>query len=110
VSSIPIKELNIMEMEFLSALEYNIHIQHQTYLNWTEQCQLWWNRHNQPLITISKKRPLDNNIIEFTHKKRHLLEDRYSMYYTPPICKPILSWSSSCSTTNHQQLPHNNFN
>ncbi|ORZ13034.1 cyclin-domain-containing protein [Absidia repens] len=41
VSSIPISELNIMEMEFLSALHYNIHLPHDQYFQWVGQCQQW---------------------------------------------------------------------
>ncbi|KAI7860228.1 cyclin-domain-containing protein, partial [Circinella umbellata] len=41
VSSIPVRELNIMEMEFLSALNYNIYIHHQKFSAWVSQCQHW---------------------------------------------------------------------
>ncbi|KAI8143622.1 cyclin-domain-containing protein [Fennellomyces sp. T-0311] len=41
VSSIPVRELNIMEMEFLSALNYNIYIHHQQFFAWVTQCQHW---------------------------------------------------------------------
>ncbi|KAF7723554.1 hypothetical protein EC973_001843 [Apophysomyces ossiformis] len=42
VSSIPVNELNIMEMEFLSALQYNIHIPDQQFFIWVSQCQQWF--------------------------------------------------------------------
>ncbi|ORY99736.1 cyclin-domain-containing protein, partial [Absidia repens] len=41
VSSIPVSELNIMEMEFLSALHYNIHLPYDQYFQWVGQCQQW---------------------------------------------------------------------
>ncbi|ORX56960.1 hypothetical protein DM01DRAFT_1271828, partial [Hesseltinella vesiculosa] len=39
VSSIPINELNIMEMEFLCALEYNLHLPHDQFQQWQTTCQ-----------------------------------------------------------------------
>ncbi|OAD81343.1 cyclin, partial [Phycomyces blakesleeanus NRRL 1555(-)] len=34
VSHIPVHELNIMEVEFLSALNYRIHVPHQQFFSW----------------------------------------------------------------------------
>ncbi|CAO3636149.1 unnamed protein product [Cunninghamella blakesleeana] len=41
VSNIPVLELNIMEMEFLSALQYNIHIPYDQFFKWILQCHPW---------------------------------------------------------------------
>ncbi|KAG0172667.1 hypothetical protein DFQ29_008278 [Apophysomyces sp. BC1021] len=35
VSSIPVHELNIMEMEFLSALNYRIYVRHAQFFSWS---------------------------------------------------------------------------
>ncbi|CAO3624786.1 unnamed protein product, partial [Mucor fragilis] len=41
VSSVPLNELNIMEMEFLSALHYKTCIHQAQFFSWTAQCQQW---------------------------------------------------------------------
>ncbi|KAI7866736.1 cyclin-domain-containing protein, partial [Spinellus fusiger] len=41
VSNIPVHELNIMEVEFLAALNYRIHVHHLQFFSWAEQCQQW---------------------------------------------------------------------
>ncbi|KAI9299482.1 cyclin-domain-containing protein, partial [Cunninghamella echinulata] len=41
VSNIPVLELNIMEMEFLSALQYNIHVPYDQFFKWVLQCHSW---------------------------------------------------------------------
>jgi hypothetical protein len=123
VSNISVHELNIMEMEFLSALDYNIHIPHTLYFMWTTQCQQWWSNTQlmQPIIvntppvqpttttTTSLKRSFEYTSNDNYHKKRcnHTVEpvtppsiDYYPNYYpinTQNVCKPILSWSSSVS-------------
>ncbi|KAI9474058.1 MAG: cyclin-domain-containing protein [Benjaminiella poitrasii] len=77
VSSIPVVELNIMEIEFLSALDYNIHTSETTYFAWTVQCQSLWSNHslmnvynntttiatqyNSSSNTINLKRKYDDN-------------------------------------------------
>ncbi|KAI9323159.1 cyclin-domain-containing protein, partial [Dichotomocladium elegans] len=42
VSNIPVRELNIMEMEFLSALNYNIYLHHTQFFAWVAQCHHQW--------------------------------------------------------------------
>lgn len=37
----PLNELNIMEMEFLSALHYKTCIHQAQFFSWTAQCQQW---------------------------------------------------------------------
>ncbi|CDS09411.1 hypothetical protein LRAMOSA10771 [Lichtheimia ramosa] len=55
VSGIPVRELNIMEVEFLSALNYNIYISHHKYFAWANQCQQHYTsiqshqQHNRPI-------------------------------------------------------------
>ncbi|KAI8138466.1 hypothetical protein BJV82DRAFT_523424 [Fennellomyces sp. T-0311] len=39
VSSIPLHELNLMEAEFMSALQYNMHVHRDLFFTWTMQCQ-----------------------------------------------------------------------
>ncbi|KAI9361074.1 cyclin-domain-containing protein, partial [Pilaira anomala] len=39
VSSVPLHELNIMEMEFLSALQYRTCVHHLQFFSWSSQCQ-----------------------------------------------------------------------
>lgn len=102
MSSIPVKELNIMEMEFLNALNYNIHVPYQVYLNWAEQCQLKYTQ-----SSVKRKYHLIEKNTTSNNKKRHYYHDYSTMYYTtaaPPICKPILSWSSS--SINNQSYYH----
>lgn len=41
VSSVPLNELNIMEMEFLSALHYKTCIHQVQFFSWAAQCQQW---------------------------------------------------------------------
>ncbi|KAF7725106.1 hypothetical protein EC973_000432 [Apophysomyces ossiformis] len=41
VSSIPVHELNIMEVEFLSALNYRIYVRQGPFFAWVMQCQQW---------------------------------------------------------------------
>ncbi|KAG2229115.1 hypothetical protein BDF21DRAFT_416549 [Thamnidium elegans] len=97
VSSIPISELNIMEMEFLSALNFTIHISQTQFYDWIYKCQQWWNLLSSiPTMTSTntinyqpQKRNCD--FIEEGQKKKFLSIDYYSNV------KPILSWSSSVS-------------
>ncbi|KAI8888398.1 hypothetical protein K501DRAFT_240775 [Backusella circina FSU 941] len=114
VSSIPVTELNIMEMEFLSALNYSIHIPHHKFFQWTLQCQQWWTPFTQqqqqqptnfsfePTTTTSTplKRSHEDDIVP-PSKKRSSFEfpptPPNSWAAHPSICKPILSWSSSVS-------------
>ncbi|GAN11836.1 hypothetical protein MAM1_1073d11447 [Mucor ambiguus] len=123
VSSIPVNELNIMEMEFLSALNYNIHIPQKQFFAWTSTCQQWWTNSTlmmpmspatppPPPVVIPMMQPLKRTheyIDEYSTqatKKRYMVDQApaptqiYSYNYpTPPpnVCKPILSWSSSVS-------------
>lgn len=86
VSGIPVKELNIMEIEFLSALDFNICISQTQFYQWTIQCQQLW---TPPPITI--KRSYDDEVYQ-PYKK------------TRSICKPILSWSSSVSALTSSRI------
>lgn len=45
------QELNIMEVEFLSALDYNIYTHHQQFFAWVAQCQQYWQQQQQPAAT-----------------------------------------------------------
>lgn len=98
-----------MEMEFLSALNYNIYVKYENFKIWTDQCEAWWAKYSQPLPllnnTTSKKRPSSSSLdYHYTPKKRHIIEEAYY---------PILSWSSSLSAISiaNQQfsLPHNKY-
>lgn len=99
VSSIPIRELNIMEMEFLSALNFTIHISQTQFYDWIYKCQQWWTLLSSiptapTATTITSCQPQKRNcdFIEEGQKKRFLSSiDYYSNV------KPILSWSSSVS-------------
>lgn len=112
-----------MEMEFLSALNYNIHIPQKQFFAWTSTCQQWWTNSTlmmpmspatppPPPVVIPMMQPLKRTheyIDEYstqTTKKRYMADQApaptqiYSYNYpTPPlnVCKPILSWSSSVS-------------
>ncbi|KAG2212387.1 hypothetical protein INT47_001748 [Mucor saturninus] len=94
VSSIPVNELNIMEMEFLSALNYTIHIPHAVYFEWRNTCQGWWNHLSlclTPLVLVpSQKR---SSLWEETSVQKKFFP---SVDYYIDV-KPILSWSSSVS-------------
>ncbi|KAG0743069.1 hypothetical protein G6F26_005197 [Rhizopus arrhizus] len=41
VSGVPVHELNIMEMEFLSALQYRTYVHHLQFYSWIKQCNQW---------------------------------------------------------------------
>ncbi|CAO3701028.1 unnamed protein product [Rhizopus stolonifer] len=41
VSGVPVYELNIMEMEFLSALQYRTYVHHLQFFSWINQCNYW---------------------------------------------------------------------
>ncbi|ORX60699.1 hypothetical protein DM01DRAFT_242316, partial [Hesseltinella vesiculosa] len=55
VSGIPTQELNRMEMEYLSALDFQIHVQCLRFCTWVTQCQKWIQHIKMPL-TLSLKR------------------------------------------------------
>ncbi|KAI8365260.1 cyclin-domain-containing protein [Radiomyces spectabilis] len=57
VSHIPVTELNIMEMEFLSALNYSIYISNQQFFAWSNQCQQWYTSAQQTAL-IMHQRPI----------------------------------------------------
>ncbi|KAI7907620.1 cyclin-domain-containing protein [Cokeromyces recurvatus] len=125
VSKIPVHELNIMEIEFLSALDYNLHTSDTMYYAWILQCQTIWSdslMHSikqEPYLFVdqnnsSMKRKLiqheqqeDYHTTLYQNKKKKnsmtttpttLQQQPLYSYPTPPstiICKPILSWSSS---------------
>ncbi|KAI8328152.1 cyclin-domain-containing protein [Chlamydoabsidia padenii] len=107
VSSIPTTELNIMEMEFLSALHYNIHVPDDQYFQWVGQCQQWMIMqplcHQQQYVST----PSFVSTIHRTYREQEEDNHNKKMPYTPPesfqpipcyddyFCRPILSWSSS---------------
>lgn len=68
-----------MEIEFLSALDYNICIQPSQFNQWIMQCQYLFSHTRH----ITKRR---RDEIEEEKKRR-------------VVCKPILSWSSSVSAS-----------
>ncbi|ORZ17857.1 cyclin-domain-containing protein, partial [Absidia repens] len=41
VSGIPVRELNIMEIEYLTALNYKLHVHCVRFGSWANQCQQW---------------------------------------------------------------------
>ncbi|KAI9280704.1 cyclin-domain-containing protein [Sporodiniella umbellata] len=87
VSGIPIKELNIMEKEFLSALDYNICISPTDFHAWADQCQHLWLPPPSP-----PKRALGYDDENMGYKKAR------------SMCKPILSWSSSVSALTSSRI------
>lgn len=103
VSSIPVNELNIMEMEFLSALNYTIHIPHLEFFEWSDTCQQWWNilspalylatPLSTPPLVQAQKRSCDALDDSTTNHRKKFFP---SMDYYIDV-KPILSWSSSVS-------------
>ncbi|KAI7896547.1 cyclin-domain-containing protein [Mucor mucedo] len=89
VSSVPLHELNIMEMEFLSALQYRTCVHHVQFFSWTSQCQHWMSQLTARALFIStppsrrmNKRSADHFMVDKTSKKA---------YYS----HSVLSWSSS---------------
>ncbi|KAI8986516.1 cyclin-domain-containing protein [Pilobolus umbonatus] len=59
VSSVPLSELNIMEIEFLSALNYRIYIHPSHFFSWISQCQQWLTQlMSATLLTPSLMRPV----------------------------------------------------
>lgn len=98
VSSIPVNELNIMEMEFLSALNYTIHIPHSVYFDWSQTCQVWWDALSvcltppQQLVPSQKRSSCE--VDDGAQRKKPFFPSMDSYYID---VKPILSWSSSVS-------------
>ncbi|KAI8339577.1 cyclin-domain-containing protein, partial [Chlamydoabsidia padenii] len=41
VSGIPLRELNWMEMEYLDALDYSLHVHCFRFCSWVRQCECW---------------------------------------------------------------------
>ncbi|SAL95746.1 hypothetical protein [Absidia glauca] len=42
VSGIPLRELNVMEMKYLDALDYNLHVHCLRFCSWVHQCDNWF--------------------------------------------------------------------
>ncbi|KAI8351801.1 cyclin-domain-containing protein [Choanephora cucurbitarum] len=123
VSSIPVNELNIMEMEFLSALNYTIHLPQDDFYAWVNQCQHWWNRPHlksqndfaaaaaatATAMMVAAAAAAAAAAVNHTpiiqqpppppiRMKRSFEEEQphYKKRFTDyNVCKPILSWSSS---------------
>ncbi|CAO3697667.1 unnamed protein product [Rhizopus stolonifer] len=56
VSGIPVYELNLMEMEFLSALQYRTYVHHLQFYSWINQCNHWLTRRSLVQKPLRKKR------------------------------------------------------
>ncbi|KAI9251568.1 cyclin-domain-containing protein [Sporodiniella umbellata] len=85
VSGISVQELNIMEMEFLSELDFNLCISEKQFNKWVMQCQ-----HLLVFVlnrSIKRMYPPSDTPVQAYKKMRSI----------DTICKPILSWSSSVS-------------
>ncbi|KAI9361979.1 hypothetical protein BD770DRAFT_470655 [Pilaira anomala] len=91
VSSIPVNQLNIMEIEFLSALNYTIHITQSQFFDWVQKCQQWWNLLSIPALLPIQPQKRHCDYIDDNYPKKKFSIDYYSNV------KPILSWSSSVS-------------
>ncbi|GAA5817006.1 hypothetical protein MFLAVUS_010541 [Mucor flavus] len=87
VSSVPLHELNIMEMEFLSALQYRTCVHHIQFFSWSSQCQHWMSQLMArpvlmtPIVRLNK-RSADHFLVDPKTKKK--------LYQ-----HSVLSWSSS---------------
>lgn len=119
-----------MEMEFLSALNYSIHMPHTAFFSWKNHCQEWYNRlqmipspmiepvHIVPPLQQQQKRSYDQveqasqiQQQQPVYKKKFFSIDQ--LYYPTAtsnniVCKPILSWSSSVSALSSSKYNHNN--
>ncbi|KAI8645867.1 cyclin-domain-containing protein [Parasitella parasitica] len=84
VSSVPLVELNIMEMEFLSALNYKTFVRQSQFFSWAAQCQQWMSE-----LKLAKQ----------MHRKLH--EKKRSANYHPYSMK-----SSFVCYQNQQQHLH----
>ncbi|CAO3634511.1 unnamed protein product [Mucor hiemalis] len=132
VSSIPINELNIMEMEFLSALNYSIYMPHTAFYTWKNDCQEWYRRLQmipspmiEPVHIISPRKRSYDNLEELQQQQQQQQQPVYKkkffsidqLYYPTTttttnniVCKPILSWSSSVSALSSSKYHnHNSF-
>lgn len=78
VSNIPVSELNIMEIEFLSALDYNVFVSEEQYLAWMSECDR--------LIAMDSRR-------------------KYRPMKTPSVGKPSIRSSSSTGGLGKSTLP-----
>ncbi|RUS12669.1 hypothetical protein BC937DRAFT_87287 [Endogone sp. FLAS-F59071] len=47
VSNLPVQELNIMEIEYLTALNYELFVSEQEYLHWLKECETYVARQGQ---------------------------------------------------------------
>ncbi|KAI9269204.1 cyclin-domain-containing protein [Phascolomyces articulosus] len=103
VSSIPVRELNIMEMEFLSALNYNIYIHHQQFFAWVTQCQHWVSlmteQHHRPI-----KMPARLSIKSLSSSTTSIYPTCLSTSTSLPTILPSSSSSSSSNTTTPSTL------
>lgn len=105
VSSIPLHELNIMEMEFLSALHYKTCVHQSQFFSWTSQCQHWMsqliNRSTTPtplMTTLQPSKPTKRSADHFSVDTTSHCKKRVSghhPYYNNQNGSSVLSWSSS---------------
>ncbi|KAI8062530.1 cyclin-domain-containing protein [Gongronella butleri] len=97
VSSIPSVELNIMEMEFLSALEYNVHLSMDQFYHWVQSCQQWMipTLLHHRTIKLPSKPSASTSMTTRSQQQTHR--------HTPPahaMAPPLLPPTPSASTPN----------
>ncbi|KAI8334075.1 hypothetical protein EDC96DRAFT_17205 [Choanephora cucurbitarum] len=112
VSCVPLRELNIMEMEFLSALQYRTCIHQTQFFAWANQCQYWLTQlRKQPSRLPSAKRSCEHIVGVDTKKKMSSIRHphpykRLSLPIQLVVREPMLSWSSSTYYQNQLYYPH----
>ena len=95
-------ELNIMEMEFLSALQYRTCVHHLQFFSWTSQCQHWMTQlnNNRPLLQPQQQQTKKRTADHFCSSSSAMKKRAFHPYGQAQQ----LSWSSS--NYYHQYHPH----
>ncbi|KAI9016526.1 cyclin-domain-containing protein [Phycomyces nitens] len=120
VSHIPVHELNIMEVEFLSALNYRIHVPRLQFFSWASQCQQWMSpaqqlgrpikvptrlAHLKPLqYPLQNTLPLSHSLPILPSLKRSHQTISTNCYYPEPIAKRHLPNTPPSETISHSRL------
>lgn len=98
VSSVPLNELNIMEMEFLSALHYKTCIHHAQFFSWAAQCQQWMSQllYNKQMHRKIMEKKRSTNYHPYSMKSNFIY---YHQHHHHSHRRQSSSSSSSSSST-----------
>ncbi|KAI8069668.1 cyclin-domain-containing protein [Gongronella butleri] len=125
VSGIPTHELNIMEMEYLSALDYQIHVHCIRFCSWVTQCQKWLHQFKTPSSVsstgLSVKRSQSHQDTSRNNKKKRIIlpcprqqavSSSFTFHSLPAAATPMSQppfhqkQQQQQQQQHHQSLPH----